>query len=55
MILGDTMNDAPNWGPGVETSARETAGQLVDRGKETLKLGQEGKKNAERDEHRKDT
>ena len=41
MILGDATNDAPEWGPGVESSARNTAGSLLDQGKEALKHGRE--------------
>ena len=55
MILGDTMNDAPQWGPGVESSARETAGNLLDSGKKTLGLGQESKGDAEKSENGKTT
>ena len=55
MILGDTMNDAPEWGPRVETSARETAGKLVDSGKEMLSLGQKKKGNADGGKDDRDT
>ena len=47
MILGDVTNDAPTWGPGVESSARNTGGILLDQGKEALKKGQETTKKAE--------
>ena len=55
MILGDTMNDAPEWGPRVETSARDTAGNLIDKGKETLRLDQDKKSNAESSQNDNDT
>ena len=40
MILGDVTNEAPKWGPDVESSARETAGSLLDKGKEAMEKGQ---------------
>ena len=46
MILGDTMNDAPKWGPELEGSARDTASNWLGQGKEALKTGQEGAENA---------
>ena len=45
MILGDATNDAPKWGPGVESSARDTAGNLLQQGKEALHQGREATKN----------
>lgn len=50
MILGDTMNDAPKWGPELEGSARDTAGKWLDQGKETLKKGQAAAETATREQ-----
>ena len=46
MILGDAMNDAPEWGPEVEGSARDVAGEWAGKGMETLKEGKQAAEGA---------
>lgn len=41
MKAPDVLNDAPEWGGNAETQARDTAGKIMDQGKDVLDKGQE--------------